>query len=357
MSADARFMEKRRAAFDRMVALADGSARKLAALSAEALEMGPVDQAYPLARRARALAPDDGEVRSMTHRALAGGVPKWHFRIVRDDVRNAAYQAALERAVGPETRVLDIGAGTGLLAMMAARAGAGAVISCEMNPAVADAAAEIVALNGLADRVRVVAKRSTDLDVAADMGGRADLLVSEIVSNDLLRQGVLPVMEDAVARLLKPGGRMIPSFGQLRIALAHWGGLGDRWLGKVAGFDMRPFNRLAQSPQAVKNGDPALVLRSAAADLFDFDFASGGPFPARRTSLELVAQGGPVNGIVQWIRLRLDAEISYENRPSPGDASCWACLFHPLERDVDPAPGARIRVHGAHNRSGVRLWT
>jgi type II protein arginine methyltransferase len=99
-------------------------------------------------------------------------VPKWHFNIVRDDARNAAYEAAIVRAVRPDARILDIGAGTGLLAMMAARAGAKDVITCEMNPAVADAAADIVARNGHADRVRVVPKRSTELDVAADMGER-----------------------------------------------------------------------------------------------------------------------------------------------------------------------------------------
>jgi uncharacterized protein YjbJ (UPF0337 family) len=45
---------------------------------------------------------------------------------------------------------------------------------------------EIIAANGYSSRIRVVPKHSARLDVAEDIGGRADILVSEIVSNDLL---------------------------------------------------------------------------------------------------------------------------------------------------------------------------
>jgi len=70
--------------------------------------------------------------------------------------RNAAYDAALKNAMRPGMRVLDIGSGTGLLALVAARAGAERVYSCEMNPAVADAAREIVELNGYSGKVQIL---------------------------------------------------------------------------------------------------------------------------------------------------------------------------------------------------------
>ena len=342
------------AVIDGLAAQAQGDARKLAAIAAKALEHGHGERAYALARSARALAPDDPEVASLTRSAIASGVPPWHFGIVRDESRNAAYDAAIRRAVGADTRVLDIGAGTGLLAMMAARAGAALVASCEMNQAVADAAADIVALNGFSERVRIIAKHSTDIDPDADIGWRADLLVSEIISNDILGQSVLPVIEDAAARLLKPGGAMIPAAARIRVALAHWSGLDERLPAEAAGFDIRPFHRLDRVPQRLARGDPRLALRSDPADLFAFDFASGGPFPAQRSKLALGAAGGPVNGIVQWIHLQLDDTTDYENRPAPGDSSCWACLFYPLEGE--PAGAAVVTVHGAHNRRSLRIW-
>jgi type II protein arginine methyltransferase len=345
-----------RVALDQMVAQARGDAGKLAALAELAHSNDLADRAYELAREARRLAPSDRAIRSRTHAAFTSGVPKWHFGIVRDDARNAAYEAALVRAVRPEARILDIGAGTGLLAMMAARAGAKDVITCEMNPAVADAAKDIIARNGYADRVRVVPKRSTDLDVAADMGEPADILVSEIVANDMLAENVLPVMEDAVKRLLKPGGIMIPASGQVMVALAYWGGLGKQRMSEVAGFDMSPFNRLERVPQKLSVGLADLSLRGAASVLFDFDFTSGGPYLGREARLELVAGGGPVNGIIQWVRLQLDTETEYENRPAPGSASNWAALFYPLESEIEAEPGHKVRIAAAHTRHDVRIW-
>ncbi len=101
------------AVIDRMAEQARGDALKLAAVAATALEHGHSERAYSLARQAQALAPDDPEVASLAGPAIAWSVPPWHFAIVRDEARNAAYDSALRRAVRPETRVLDIGAGTG----------------------------------------------------------------------------------------------------------------------------------------------------------------------------------------------------------------------------------------------------
>lgn len=344
------------AGLEMMVRQARGDARKLAALSALALGTGLGARARELAREASALGPDDPEVSALAQASLAADVPAWHFRIVRDDRRNAAYDDALRRAVGPSTRVLDIGAGTGLLAMMAARAGAGDVASCEMNPAVAEAAAEIVERNGFADRVRVIAKASGELDPEQDLGGRANIIVSEIVSNELLGEAVLPVMEDAVARLLAPGGRLIPSAASVRVAPAWWSGCEKRQLEGIDGFDLSPFNRLKKIPYRLKVGDSDLALRGEAADLFAFDFTTGGPYPGGRARLDLIADGQPVNGVAQWIHLTLDEQTAYENRPGPGETSCWACLFYPFPRPLEPAAGSAVPIHAAHDRHRLRIW-
>jgi type II protein arginine methyltransferase len=142
----------------------------------------------------------------------------------------------------------------------------------------------------------------------------------------------------------------------VRVALAHWQRLDDHRLAEVAGFDVSPFNRLEHVPRMLKADDPDLALCSEPADLFDFDFSSGGPFPSREARLELTAQGGPINGVVQWIRLQLDPLTAYENRPAPGASSCWAPRFHPLDREITPAPDSMVVVRGAHTRDAVRIW-
>ncbi|MEY2927541.1 MAG: hypothetical protein RL367_2018, partial [Pseudomonadota bacterium] len=203
---------------------------------------GQNELAVATARKALDLARDDGETAARVRDFLAQDVPGWHFSIVRDVVRNSAYDQALRAVVTPDTRVLEIGTGTGLLAMMAARAGATEVLTCEMNPVIAAKASEIIDHNGFAKTVRVIRKHSLNLDAESDLGGRVDILVSEIVSNNLLSQHTLPAHEHAVRNLLNRGGRVIPARGTIRVALAEFTDYDPAPLGEIAGFDLSPFN-------------------------------------------------------------------------------------------------------------------
>lgn len=317
---------------------------------------GQSTKAFDLCHGALRLAPDDGKLAAKIIEFITGTVPGWHFSILRDELRLAVYEAALRRAVTPDSLVLEIGSGTGVLAMMAARAGARSVVTCEKTPAIAEKAAEIVARNGYADRVRVVAKHSHKLDAEADLGGRADILVSEIIGSNLIGESVLSAHEHAVRHLLKPGGLVIPARGAIRVALAHDGGEASD-LTNIAGFDLSAFGSLARTCRLISVGDERLVLRSEAADLFAFDFASARYCPSAEMSLNCVSAGGEVNGVAQWIALTLDEVTHYENHPKPASKSAWPVLFYPFAMPVRTAPGQEIRIFGAHDRERLTIWT
>lgn len=342
------------AAFDGLVESAGQDARKLAGLAAAAREQGMRAQSLRIASLARSLAPDDPQVIALTARALHNGIPSWHVNILRDTARNQAYRAGIEAAVRPGDRVLDIGAGSGLLSMMAVRAGAGSVVAAEVNPAMADVATRAVAQNGMADRIAIIPKYSTDI-AADELGGPVDLIVHEILSQDLLAEGVLPAIADAVPRLLAPGGRVVPRAAQLRVALASYPFAERRHLAQVEGFDLSAMNRVVRSPMPLESTDAKLVQRSDAADLFSYDFASGGPYRGGRDSIDLTVRGGPATGVVQWIRVDLCDGVVYENGPGTDPASSWACMFHPFVGG-EVADGTVVRVHGAHSLNAVSIW-
>ncbi|WP_158241572.1 50S ribosomal protein L11 methyltransferase [Novosphingobium sp. TH158] len=328
--------------------VAMGLARQYAAVGCQA-------KAVELANAALDGAPGDGEIRALAGEVLAQTVPDWHFVITRDQVRNQAYAGALARVVTPDTLVLEIGTGTGLLAMMAARLGA-RVVTCEANAAIAAAAREVITANGLADRISVVNKHSTALDLMEDLGRRADVLVSEIVSNDMLSEQVLPSHADAALRLIRPDAHVIPARGRIRAALAHDARAGTRLMDQSSGFDLSAFNRLARVHYEIRVADPRLALRSSPADLFTLAFDGSQPSRDGRTTLELVSSGGPVNGVVQWLALDMDELGLYENEPGRGESSCWASLFWPFAAPLDTKPGDVIRIGGYHTQERVRLW-
>lgn len=346
----------RRAGLAALLPRVEGQPLAMVALANQMHAAGQVADGLELAARALALAPDDGEVRVRAGERLSEGVPSWHFTLVRDRLRNAAYEAALRRAVRPGSTVLEIGTGSGLLAMYAARAGAARVISCEADPAVALAARDIIAANGFADRITVINKHSTALDPISDMGGRADLLVSEIVSNDMVGEETLPAHADALRRLLVPGAPIIPARGRIRIALAEDANWAPSRMATIDGFDLSAFNRLAAPRRDIAVGSERLTLRGTPADLFAFDFADSRAGERRQGSVALEATGGRINGVVQWIALEMDDVGSYENRPGPGARSCWSSVFWPFDREFDAAPGARFDIAATCDATHVRLW-
>lgn len=334
---------------------AEGDGAALLLVAGMMRSEGQAARAVETCEHVLALPGADAETIARARRFLSDGVPKWQFHIVRDVVRNAAYDAALRRAIKPGMRVLEIGTGTGILAMMAARAGAAEVITCEIDPAIARAAADTIAANGYADRIRVLARDALTV-TAADLGGPMDLLVSETISNDVLGEHVLPLYEHAVRNLLRPGAQVIPARAVARVALAEDLSLDARRLGTIDGFDLSMFNRLAPPTRRIKVEDSRLEVRSNAADLFTFDLAAPDPVAPGEASVEIEATGGRVNGIVQWLVLALDAETPYEAGPGATPPCTWGLMFHALPEPIETRAGDRLRIHGAHDRFRITIW-
>lgn len=340
---------------DALVNRVDDNPAALARLAHAVFSHGDKERARALCERALSLAPDDGEVRALTSEIFTQDVPAWYFPMVLDRARNRLYEEAIRRTVRPGDLVLEIGAGTGLMTMMAARAG-GKVVACDPRSVVADVANEIVARNGLADRVTLFPKLSVDLAVGKELDRPADVVVWDNLSNNLIGAGALPAVEHAARDLARPGARFIPARGGLRIALAD--DLEQEFvrMGTVEGFDLSAFNRLSPVSYEISTGSRRFVLRSGPTDLFRFDFEGGGPFPEARTELTLTASGGRVSGVVQWIRLQLDDLATHENHPPIEKTSALYPVFYPFHRSVELKPGETLKLHASHDRQSVRIW-
>lgn len=321
-----------------------------------ALQRGSVARAFAFYEELLRTVAEDSTEAIVARQRMILSVPDWHSRMMNDARRNQAYEAAIRRAVKPGSRVLEIGTGAGLLAMMAARAGAAQVISCELNPAVAETAREIVARNGLSERITILTKHSEAVTLE-DLGGTVDVLLSEIVDDCILGEGVLPAHEDAVARLLKPGGQVIPARGTVRVALVDTGAAENSQLGWIEGFDVRPFRRFINHRNTVSSGDPRTRMASEAADLFSFDLACPTVVEAANTSVDLRTIAGPANAIAHWIALDLDDDTRYENRPDADFRSCWEIPLVPLAEALDLKHGESFTVHASHDRARLSIWT
>lgn len=103
--------------------------------------------------------------------------------------------------------VLDVGAGSGILSIWAAQAGAARVIACEFT-GMAVHAERLIAANGLAGVVEV---RRAAVEALGLGPGSVDVIVSEWMGYFLLRESMLDSVLYARDHYLKPGGALYPS--------------------------------------------------------------------------------------------------------------------------------------------------
>ncbi|KAG5338171.1 ANM7 methyltransferase, partial [Acromyrmex heyeri] len=158
---------------------------------------------------------------------------------------NEKYYLALKAAIekkhqaGEEANVLDIGTGTGLLSMMAARCGADTITACEAFKPIAKCAVQIIKENGFEDKIQLIRKRSTKMIVGkdGDMLKRANILVTEVFDTELIGEGALSTFRHAHEVLLEEDSIVIPHKGTV-------------WAQVIESFKVCNWNRV----KPIKNG-------------------------------------------------------------------------------------------------------
>lgn len=136
--------------------------------------------------------------------------------MLKDRVRTDAYQRAIENNPMDfkDKIVLDIGAGTGILSIFAARSGAKHVYAVE-NAEIAYFAREIIQKNGLSDKITVIKGKMEEVELPVP---KVDIIISEWMGYFLLYESMLDSVLWARDKYLVKGGKMLPDKAQIFIA-------------------------------------------------------------------------------------------------------------------------------------------
>lgn len=268
-----------------------------------------------------------------------------HRRLVADHVRTRAFFDSITATVKPGDVVLDVGAGSGILSLFAARAGAARVYAVERAPGAAALARRLVALNGLADRVHVV-----EGDLAhVVLPERVDVLVSEwlgVYGVDEYMLGSVLVARD---RYLKPNGRLIPD------TVTSWAAPAAHPAGQEAvelhtrpyGLDLTPLapfslDQAVWIPASVPAGSlraepqPLWVVRTATMSTP----AAWAPF---RADCSFRLDGGGVNCLAVWFSASMPGAHPLSNGPGQ-PATHWGQFLFPLASVGDLGAGDELRI-------------
>jgi len=276
-----------------------------------------------------------------------------HRAMALDSVRNDAYTAALSRVITPDSVVLDLGAGTGVLGLIAARLGARRVYLVEPGDIIA-VAEEIVAANDLGDRVQCLHKRFEDVALPEPV----DVIVSVMTGNFLLTEDLLPVLFHARDTVLKPGGRLVPDAALMEAALVsapdvhamHIAG----WSNATHGVDLSAARAYAANhvyfgPTLLRDA----TFLSQPAAVLALDLGSCG-YDALHAQVDFEAtQTGECHGIAGWFNLRLGETWLSTSPRSP--QTHWSPAFLPIDPPLPLESGDRISL--TLDRAPAGDWT
>jgi protein arginine N-methyltransferase 1 len=246
---------------------------------------------------------------------------KLHEQMLADQIRMEAYRDAILKSVKPGDSVLDIGTGTGIMAFFAARAGAGRVLGIDKSRVIS-LAREIARDNGLEDKVEFARCDSGKLKPEE----RFDVVISELLGSHVVNEGVLEILADARARLLKDGGTMIPrSLEVFLVPVSVAQGL-PAIPYRLDGLDLSALkNRNVGLVQQVERVDPESCFLSEPARIFDFDFMD----TTHRGSAEVsyaIARAGTLVGFLCYFVLHLAEGVKIDTSPS-APPTHWKDLF------------------------------
>lgn len=264
--------------------------------------------------------------------------------MIADQGRLQAYHGALESKVTAGSTVLDIGTGTGVMALLACRAGASRVYAIEPASAI-DLARSLAAANGCGDRIRFIRDVSTSVALPEPV----DVVVSDLRGTLPLNGGSVASLLDARNRFLAPGGTVIAESDSLWIALVggrvHHDHVTKRWE-SLPGFDFSAARARSLSTFHRTRFDAAdLCVDPASFAVLDYARLEGPDVSgeARWT----ISAAGEACGLAIWFDCRTAPGFGFSNSPRSAERHVYKQAFFPWPEPVMFSAGDEVRVRAS----------
>jgi Ribosomal protein L11 methyltransferase (PrmA) len=278
-----------------------------------------------------------------------------HRQYLADTARVSAFQQAIEEVVTPGDVVLDLGAGTGILGLMACRAGAKRVYAVDEGPIIG-LAHEVAAANGFQDRITHIKGLSTRVELPE----RVDVVLADQIGRFGFEAGILEYFADARARFLKPDGVLVPSEIGLVVAPVECRDLFGQiefWRRTPAGYDYRPALAIATNTGYPARLDPAHML-GAPAHAISLGLSTASTAALSAEVVLAAARPGTLHGIGGWFEAQLSPGVTLTNSPLAARPIFRMQVFFPIGRPVSLEErdqiDVRLRILPA---GGIVSWT
>lgn len=243
--------------------------------------------------------------------------------------RLAKFDKAIKRIVKATDYVVDIGTGSGILAIMAAKAGVRRVTAIDINPESIGYAREAASMNGVSDKIDFIEGHFSDFIPDE----KADVVICEMLSSMMLIEQQVSACTHAVEHVLKPEGQIIPQHATIYLVPVESQIMVERFnVGQIR------FPKVVQSVSPEATRDLADVQK-----LHELDFTQPSlDSLVDKTSDFQIVNDGVIHGLVGLFESRLFEDIMLNMEDG------WKQLFLPLDSPVKVKTGDEFTVRIAY---------
>uniref|UniRef100_A0A3Q2E5M7 type I protein arginine methyltransferase n=1 Tax=Cyprinodon variegatus TaxID=28743 RepID=A0A3Q2E5M7_CYPVA len=186
-----------------------------------------------------------------------------HEEMLKDEVRTLTYRNSMyhNKHIFKDKIVLDVGSGTGILSMFAAKAGAKHVYGIECS-SISEYSERIIKSNHL-DIVTIFKGKVEEVELPVE---KVDIIISEWMGYCLFYESMLNTVIFARDKWLKAGGLMFPDRASLYVLAIEDRQYKDfkiHWWENVYGFDMTCIRNVAMKEPLVDVVDPKQVVTTS----------------------------------------------------------------------------------------------
>ena len=276
------------------------------------------------------------------------------FCLTNTGTRLTQYERAIAAVVRQGDVVLDLGTGSGLLAVLACRAGARRVYAIEASDAV-QMGTLLTSTTEFAERIEFV--HATSQKVA--LSGQVDVIVGDIHDTFGFQPGGLASIMDVRDRLLKPGGTLIPQATELMIAPLEAAALYAReidvWNGCVHGVGLSSIRPFAVSHVHPGRFDSDQLLSPAAA-IGTLDLARATALHFSGSAVTTIHRDGIAHGLCGCFVTTLAGDIRMGNVPGDSSTTNFAQAFFPFDQPVPVAAGDEVSISIDSHDGHIARW-
>jgi predicted RNA methylase len=239
--------------------------------------------------------------------------------------RITKFRQAIQSVITSEDYVIDLGTGSGILALLAAQQGA-RVTAVDTNDESLKYARRAALLNNYTDRITFIKSHYADFRPEE----RADVVICEMLSSVMLIEQQIPASQYAIENLLKPEGRLIPEEVTLYVVPVENENLWNR-------FEIENL-RFPRLPQTVDHGQSVDLGNILELERYDFSKTSCEKIEIDKTLEFEVVNAGVIHGLLGIFESRLIDDIKLIMEDG------WRELFLPLPHALAVKKGDSVSI-------------